>query len=333
MPGDIVLDPFSGRGTTNYAARLLGLRSIGIDSSPVAAALTEAKLANTTPEAISFTAEQLLQSSRYEEKTPEGEFWDLAFHPEVLRKLCTLREALLVSCTSDSRKALRAIILGALHGPIGKNTFAYFSNQCTRTYAPKPRYAVGYWQARGIKAPAVDVQAVIDRRAERYYRGQPYAEGITFCSDSRDDETYKRLYEANVKWIVTSPPFYGMRNYVPDQWLRNWFVGGPSEVEYRPAGQLEHSSPAAFADQLKAVWRNVARVSSKDARLIVRYGGINDRKVDAIDILKTSFAGSPWRVMTIKAAGSADEGKRQAEHFARTFSAARPEYDVWVCLR
>ena len=31
---DWVLDPFCGRGTTNFAARLLGLNSVGIDSSP-----------------------------------------------------------------------------------------------------------------------------------------------------------------------------------------------------------------------------------------------------------------------------------------------------------
>ena len=333
MPGDVVLDPFSGRGTTNYAARLLGLRSIGIDSSPVAAALTEAKLANTTPEAISFTADRILQCARYDREIPGGEFWGLAFDREVLQKLCALRDALLTNCNSDSKKALRAIILGALHGPIGKNGLSYFSNQCTRTYAPKPRYAVRYWRARGIKAPAVNVQAIIDRRAERYYRDQPYAEGMSLCCDSRDHETYRNLYQANVKWIVTSPPFYGMRNYIPDQWLRNWFVGGPSEVEYRRVGQLEHSSPAAFADQLKFVWNNVAKVSSGDARLIVRYGGINDRKADSIDILKASFTGSAWRVLTIKSAGSADEGKRQAEHFSRTFVAAQPEYDVWACLR
>ena len=34
--GDWVLDPFCGRGTTNFAARLLEMPSVGVDSSPVA---------------------------------------------------------------------------------------------------------------------------------------------------------------------------------------------------------------------------------------------------------------------------------------------------------
>jgi len=59
-PDDVVLDPFCGRGTTNYAARLLGLPSFGVDSSPVAAALSAAKLANAAPDAICAEAERVL---------------------------------------------------------------------------------------------------------------------------------------------------------------------------------------------------------------------------------------------------------------------------------
>ena len=41
--GQRVLDPFCGRGTTNFAARFLDLPALGIDSSPVAAAIRPRK--------------------------------------------------------------------------------------------------------------------------------------------------------------------------------------------------------------------------------------------------------------------------------------------------
>src|SRR5882757_1727142 len=49
---DIVYDPFCGRGTTNYAARLLGMPSYGVDSNPVAHAIAQAKLITVNPGAI-----------------------------------------------------------------------------------------------------------------------------------------------------------------------------------------------------------------------------------------------------------------------------------------
>src|SRR3954467_9935143 len=72
-PGEWVLDPFCGRGTTNYAARLLGLPSVGIDSSPVAAALAAAKLPNAGPAEIEAAAAQVLDEVPEPQEVPSGE--------------------------------------------------------------------------------------------------------------------------------------------------------------------------------------------------------------------------------------------------------------------
>jgi hypothetical protein len=328
--GDWVLDPFCGRGTTNYAARVLGLPSIGVDSSPVAVAIAQAKLVNTTPQRIVASAERILSAANLDQAPPDGEFWQQAYRPEVLITLCRIRAELLRDCRSPARKALRAIVLGALHGPRTKCRPSYFSNQCPRTYAPKPRYAVSFWKERGLEPPEVDVIELIRTRAERYYADQPGATGIVCLADSRDPAALAPAGDARPRWIVTSPPYYGMRTYLPDQWLRNWFLGGESRVKYSNAGQLGHPSPVAYADQLRRVWKNVASVAAPEAQLIVRFGGIADRKADPLSIVKNSLKESGWKIATVKQAGSSASGKRQSLHFARTSTTARDEYDVWA---
>ena len=169
-PGDVVLDPFCGRGTTNYASRLLGLPTLGVDSNPVAVALSQAKLANVTPDEIVAEAERILSERHCPARMPRGDFWDLAYHPEVLDAVCRLREGLLSDALRDVGVALRAVVLGALHGPQPKvQAPTYLSNQCQRTYAPKPRYAVKFWRNKGMVPKQVDVLDVIKMRAVRYY--------------------------------------------------------------------------------------------------------------------------------------------------------------------
>ena len=328
--GDEVLDPFCGRGTTNYAARLLGLGSVGVDTSPVAAAITAAKVVSVRPSAVIAEARRILESEA-PARVPTGEFWGLAFHSEVLADLCRLRAALLRECSSAPRLALRALLMGALHGPQQRTFPSYLSNQCPRTYAPKPAYAVRYWRSRRLRPQRVDVMDIIARRAQRYFAAVLPATGHARLADSRDATALlPRVRRRPFRWVITSPPYYGMRTYVPDQWLRLWLLGGPPRVDYSYGAQIDHGGPEAFAEGLRAVWRNTARACANDARLVIRFGGIADRAVEPLGIIKASLHDSGWRIQTIHPAGTAKAGKRQAETFLRRTAKPRIEYDLWA---
>ena len=328
--GDVVLDPFCGRGTTNFAARLVGLRSLGVDSSPVAAAITASKLVTTTVDEVLTEARRILAEPE-PQHIPSGEFWQWAFHPTVLQELCRFRECLLEDCSTDARIALRGIILGALHGPKQKTFPSYFSNQCPRTYAPKPDYAIRFWRSRGLNPDQVDVMAIIERRVKRYYGMCSDITGTVRLADSRHAEALQPdTAETRFNWVITSPPYYGMRTYIPDQWLRNWFVGGPDIVDYSNRSQVVHSSPEDFAADLHRVWRNSHTVCADDANMVIRFGGIADRCVEPKDIIKESLRDTGWKIMTIRSAGAAANGKRQADTFLRKKSKPIRELDVWV---
>ena len=331
--GDVVLDPFCGRGTTNFAARLVGLRSLGIDSSPVAAAITACKLVTVGSDAIVDEARSIL--TEYEaHHVPTSEFWQWAFYPTVLDALCRFRKAFLEDCTTDARIALRGIVLGALHGPKQTTFPSYFSNQCPRTYAPKPAYAADFWRTRGLTPEPIDVLAVIERRAKRYYSTSPDTTGTVRLGDSREVDTLQpERPDTRFHWLITSPPYYGMRTYIPDQWLRNWFVGGPDVVDYTNRDQVVHSSPNDFTTDLHRVWLNAGKVCAEDAKMVIRFGGIRDRPANPLTLIMNSLSNSDWRITTIREAGSASQGKRQANAFLRTKSKPMVEYDVWATRR
>lgn len=331
--GQRVLDPFCGRGTTNFAARFLDMQTLGIDSSSVATAITTAKIVRATPDDIICEARAIMDSA-IDCELPAGEFWLWAFHREVLETLARLRAELLRDCRSDARGALRGIVLGAIHGPRQKLFPGYFSNQCTRTYSPKPRYALNYWRSRKLTPDPVNVLEVIERRARRYYSSRlPKAIGEVRLGDSRVRLMFESLGPCRrFDWVITSPPYYGMRTYIQDQWLRNWFLGGPEEVDYATTGQLEHSSPEAYVRQLRKVWQNAASVCRSNARMVIRFGGIRDRDVEPLDLIKLSLGDSGWRILAVHQAGTASRGRRQAESFLAESSNPVSEYDVWATL-
>jgi hypothetical protein len=328
-PGDWVLDPFCGRGTTLFAARAVGLPAVGVDSSPIAEAVARAKLATATPEQVTACVQSILQREKEPPDVPTGTFWRLAFHRNTLQALCCLRDAFLARCDSSTRVLARAIILGALHGPVAKSGARYFSNQCPRTFAPKPAYAVRFWEQRRLRPPRVDIVSVVKDRARRYLRYLPPAvDGSVRRADSRDEGAIPEGHRYS--WVITSPPYYGMRTYIPDQWLRNWFLGGPSKVVYRSDDQLQHLSPDIFITQLARVWRNVARRCVPEAKLVVRFGGINDRKREPKELLAASLREAGWRIRTARPAGDASRGRRQADQFARASKRPIAEYDIYA---
>ena len=97
-----VLDPFCGRGTTNFAARLAWLDSLGLASSPNAVAITASKLFATTIDEVLEEAKEALAAEAT--NVPEEEFWDWAFHPEVLQSLCKIRQSLLNDCSTAKER-------------------------------------------------------------------------------------------------------------------------------------------------------------------------------------------------------------------------------------
>lgn len=329
-----VVDPFCGRGTTLYAARATKRQTFGVDCSSVAVAISKAKLATASKSDVLDLARNLLEHSN-DVDLPRGRFWRLAYKPTVLKKICALRMGLLTD-TSHEAAILRALVMGVLHGPV-TGVGSYLSNQMQRTFAPKPDYAVQFWTKRDLKAPKVDVLAAIERKADHVFRSPAFDFQKTSLSDvahgdAGEMSTWKHA-PAAIDAVITSPPYYGMRTYVPDQWLRNWFVGGPDTVDYSDDGRVPSSSPDVFAKGLAKVWDRIGAHAGDCLHMFVRFGVLPSRKIDARELLFQSFEESRynWKRVYTKSASTASKGRRQAAQM-REPDTAETEFDTHLRL-
>lgn len=331
----VVFDPFCGRGTTNFAARLLGMRSYGIDSNPIAQVVAQSKLLEVKPDAIIEKCHQILNEN-HNYSTPKGKFWKYAYHVDTLEDICRIREYFLMNNGQDEAEhALKAILLGVLHGPVMKTRPSYLSNQMPRTYSTKPNYSINFWKKRSLQPANVRIIDIVKRKAEYIFNEclPEKVDGQIILGDSRNGFIGE---DVKFDFIITSPPYYGMSTYEQDQWLRNWFLGGSANVNYTRKSQVKHSTEDIFIQDLAKVWKKTAINCNDNARMVIRFGALPSKsKLSPKEIIKKSIEKSDcgWSITAIRSAGIPSDSKRQANQFKTTTGKYIEEIDVYATLK
>ncbi|HEY2917187.1 MAG TPA: DNA methyltransferase [Candidatus Limnocylindrales bacterium] len=238
-PGDVVLDPFSGRGTVPLEAVVGGRIGVGNDLNPLAHLLTAAKVepANPAEARTRLTALRLAWQSSASDWlalalgardagasiAPEVA---LAFHPRTLAQLLFARDALDLDDRVD--RFLAAATTGILHG----KSASYLSTLMPNTFSMAPRYVRSYAERTGFTSPERDLFQGLDAKVHRLFRDPlPSTGGLALLGDARDAGFRSRWTLASrglpdrVRLVVTSPPYLRVVKYGYYNWLRSWFLG------------------------------------------------------------------------------------------------------------
>lgn len=226
-PGDLVHDPFMGRGTTLLEAALLGRRTVGSDLNPLSARLLGPRF---DPPELSEVAERLA-SFDLEGACEAPEDLLAFYHPATLRRIVNLRDELLRRRNEGSNdRADRWIQMVATNRLTGHSP-GFFS-----VYTLPPNQAASVRSQRRInerrrqRPPDRDVAALILRktrsllaRLEPGERARLQGAGPRLLTASADRTP--AIAGGTVRLVVTSPPFLDVVNYRADNWLRCWFNG------------------------------------------------------------------------------------------------------------
>lgn len=279
--GDLVLDPFCGRGTTPFQALLMGRSAAAGDVNPVAYTVTRAKT-NAPPaqdvlDRLSEIEEGFKPSDYDDEAEGSEPFFLRAYAPGTFRQVLHLRAKLNPDATGrvgDIDAMVAALVLEVLHGESHK-TPSCLSNRMPRTISTKPGYSVRYWDERDLDPPDRDAFAILRGRVSFRYRSvPPEGRARVWQTDMRGLPEVGADIRGHVRLVVTSPPYLNVTNFEEDQWLRLWFLGGPPEpTRKRISPDDRYYSEGAYWPLLKDFFATVANVAAEDAHVVVRIGG------------------------------------------------------------
>ena len=246
--GDVIYDPFSGRGTTLLEARLQGRIGLGSDLNPIAISLSQAKSYVINHQNLQKRVDELRKSYDYSIYLPEAKSQsdeiNLIYHPRTLAQLCYLRYELLPSNTEVDR-FLIATILGIMHGSERKDgSSGYLSISMPNTFSMAPEYVRKFVQQKQLNRTFHDVFDVLEYRLSHIFKKHisPRVKGYAGKCDVRDIASHQTLrqYKGNVDLVCTSPPYLGVVNYARQNWIRSWFLNAiPEEVSLQLDDDLD----------------------------------------------------------------------------------------------
>lgn len=327
-PGDLVLDPFCGRGTAPFQALLMDRRAIGNDINPLAFCLTRAKLGAPREASVLRRIASLERGfvGRSWESRRRGlpPFFQVAFSRATLRQLLYLRETLAWR-TSRTDAMVASLTLGSLHGE-SQRYDSYLSNQMPRTISTKPDYSLRFWERHGYTAPERDVFALLRERASyRYESDIPRGEGLVLNLDMR--ELSRARLPRPVKCVVTSPPYLNVTDYGEDQWLRLWLLGGATRPTRGSSRDDRHRNADGYWRLIADMWRMLSMVLAPRGSVVVRLGGKGLEPEQLVAALKGTAIVAPRRVRMVEYSVS-DILRRQTDAFRPGTIGCRHEIDA-----
>jgi SAM-dependent methyltransferase len=297
-PGDVVLDPFSGRGTVPLQARVEGRRAISNDLNPLAYVLSRAKSHPPSWVSVMKVLEALERKYRRTAE-PEPDVSDdirMLYHPNTLRQLCYLREFLLRESLlnwTQEELMIGGALAGIMHGKHRRDgTSQYLSIDMPNTFSMSPSYVERFILEKSLVAPDQNVfECIRDKLARLYLDAVDGPPGRTYAEDASFLMTEPILKHCSVDLIVTSPPYLQVVNYGTANWIRLWLLGIDEVGRERGEGRriinavLDHRHTyASYRTFLLRTLRGVHRVLKRDGVAAFVIGDVADPGKDPVPL-------------------------------------------------
>ena len=274
-PGDVVYDPFMGRGTTLLEAALRGRVPFGNDANPLSSMLLRPRLSPPRQSEVEARLEAIDLSIGGEDAPREL----LAFyHEDTLREIAALRAWLLARERDGALDAvddwIRMVTVNRLTG---------HSPGFLSVYTMPPNQAVSVESQLRINAkrrqepPRRDLRAVVAKKSKALLlavsdddRARLAASSAAALLCAEQAGSTPSIRDASVDLVVTSPPFLDIVQYKDDNWLRCWFCGIDADaVQITMARTVD-----AWAASMRAAFLELRRVVKPGGHVAFEVGEV-----------------------------------------------------------
>lgn len=300
-PGEVVYDPFMGRGTTLLEAALHNRVPWGNDANPLSRWMILPRLAPPTLAQVETRLRQIPLDSHAD--APEDLL--VFYHPETLREISSLKHYLLAR-----QSAGKLDLLDQWIGLVALNRLTGHSAGFFSVYTLPPNQAVSVKSQRKINErrnqapPRRDVFKIILKKTkqllgdigprERRSLEETSARSRLFTGPA---EATPEIPSSSVALVVTSPPFLNVVQYATDNWLRCWFLGIDADnVPLTVPTKLENWQQA-----MTAVFRELYRVLKPSGHIAFEVGEVHGGRTKLEDTVLVcgSVAGLEPRLVLI----------------------------------
>jgi hypothetical protein len=273
--GDVVYDPFMGRGTTLVEAALLDRVPFGNDVNPLSIVMTRPRLSPPSLDDIS----KRLGEINYADPDPFPDDLLAFYHPETLRGIASLKKYF-----RHRRAAKEMDFVDEWIEMISLNRLTGHSAGFFSVYTLPPNQAVSVRSQRKINEkrnqtpPRRDLPAIILKKSRQLLKDCDATIRQTLGAVAADSMLLTRpasktskIVSNSVSLVVTSPPFLDVVDYATDNWLRCWFLGiDPGTVKLTVPGKLE-----AWQKAMTEVFHELHRVLKPGGHVAFEVGEVH----------------------------------------------------------
>jgi hypothetical protein len=278
-PGDIVYDPFLGRGTTLLESALLGRVPSGCDINPLSVAFVRPRL---HPPEITQIVDRLHKID-YSNAGEIPEDLLVFYHRETLKQICGLRNYLLERQATERSDFIddwiRMIAINRLTG----HSPGFFS-----VYTLPPNQAVSVKSQKKInetrrqEPPQRNIIQIIAKKSRQLLSDcdstvQRTLSGVSGRAQllTQHSGEIPQIASESISLVVTSPPFLDVVDYAGDNWLRCWFIGvDPESVKLTVPKKLDE-----WQRSMTDVFRELHRILRPGGHIAFEVGEVRGGKI------------------------------------------------------